>query len=115
VINLHGSATFGVVTAVIVELTIPWVVAPVLRNKFEKLPEDCTVIPPHSYPAEEGSRLYRSASDYGLDNPASKFCRSIENILYDKHQKGLWVQQTPNSRILDLMPPYQMCVVCNIE
>jgi hypothetical protein len=57
------------------------------------------------YIPRDGKFLYRAASDYGLDNPASNFCRNIENILYDKHQKGLWVQQTPTSQIPDLMPP----------
>jgi hypothetical protein len=67
------------------------------------------------YISKDGKLLYRSLSDYGLDNPASNFCRSFENIFHDKHQKGLWVQHTPNSWILDLMPPYQLRVVCNIE
>jgi hypothetical protein len=67
------------------------------------------------YVPQDGKLFYRSVNDYELVNPASNFCRSIGNILYDKHQKGLLVQQTPISRIIDLMPPYQLCVVYNIE
>jgi len=61
--NLHGSATFDVVTTVIAELTVPWVVVPVLRNKFDNLPKEFTVPHPHSYPAEESSMLFSSVGE----------------------------------------------------
>jgi hypothetical protein len=41
--NLLGSATSDVVTVVIVGLAVNLVVVPVLRNKFENLPKECTL------------------------------------------------------------------------
>jgi hypothetical protein len=125
--NLHGNAKFNCLTAVNVGMTYPelWDLycGTSLKTLWKNVPF------PYSYPDENSSALltnvgeilpvhlalhpkrrlfYRSVSYYGLDNPASILCRSIENIFYAKDKKGLWVQQTPISRmmILHLMSFY---------
>jgi hypothetical protein len=42
-LNICVSATFEVLTAVTVKTNVLWVVAPVIRYKFENLVEECTI------------------------------------------------------------------------